>query len=152
MNLEFADELWSDGAAHEPVATERTSMTNTAPTSDAVAWQRLGRVTGVAGLAAGILILVPIVVGTRPEPAFTATAIEVLTYYRSPNTFAAPFRSFVFTVGLVTFVWFVGALTTRLRRAEGEAPWRSAIAMGSGVLFIALVLSSERGRCRVPLR
>jgi len=38
VNLEFADELWSDGAAHEPVATERTSMTNTAPTSDAVAW------------------------------------------------------------------------------------------------------------------
>jgi hypothetical protein len=53
----------SDGAAHEPVATERTSMTNTAPTSDA--GQRLGRVTGVAGLAAVVLILVPIVVGTR---------------------------------------------------------------------------------------
>jgi hypothetical protein len=35
-------------------------MTNTAPTSDAVAWQRLGRVSGVAGLAAVVLILVPI--------------------------------------------------------------------------------------------
>jgi hypothetical protein len=23
VNLEFADELWSDGAAHEPVATEK---------------------------------------------------------------------------------------------------------------------------------
>jgi hypothetical protein len=44
---------------------------------------------------------------------------------------------------LVTFVWFVGALTTLLRRAEGEAPWRSAIAMGSGVLFVALVLSGN---------
>src|SRR5215207_2175319 len=118
-------------------------MTNTAPTSDADAWQRLGRVTGVAGLAAVILILVPIVVGTRPEPPFTATATEFLIYYRSPNTVAAPFRSFVFTVGLVTFVWFVGALTTLLRRAEGEAPWRSAIAMGSGVLFVALVLSGN---------
>jgi len=30
-----------------------------------------------------------------------------------------------------------------LRRAEGEAPWRSAIAMGSGVLFVALVLSGN---------
>jgi hypothetical protein len=118
-------------------------MTNTAATFDADAWQRLGRVTGVAGLAAVILILVPIVVGTRPEPAFTATATEFLTYYRSPHTPAAPFRSFVFTVGLVTFVWFVGALTTLLRRAEGEAPWRSAIAMGSGVLFVAMVLSGN---------
>jgi hypothetical protein len=118
-------------------------MTNPARTSGAAAWQRLGRVTGVAGLAATVLIFVPVVVGTRPEPTFTATATEVLTYYRSPNTVAAEFRSFVFTVGLVTFVWFVVALTTLLRRAEGEAPWRSAIAMGSGVLFVALVLSGK---------
>jgi hypothetical protein len=118
-------------------------MTNTAPTADAVAWQRLGRVTGVAGLAAVVLIFVPIVVGTRPEPAFNAAATEFLTYYRSPHTPAAEFRSFVFTVGLVTFVWFVGALTTLLRRAEGGAPWRSAIAMGSGVLFVAWGLSGN---------
>jgi hypothetical protein len=44
---------------------------------------------------------------------------------------------------LVTFVWFAVALTTLLRRAEGEAAWRSAIAMGSGVLFVALVLSGN---------
>ena len=31
-------------------------MTKPAPTSGAVAWQRLGRVTGVAGLAAIVLI------------------------------------------------------------------------------------------------
>jgi hypothetical protein len=143
VNLGFAGELWFDGAAHEPVATEWTSMTNTAPTSDAVAWQRLGRVSGVAGLAAVVLILVPVVVGTRPEPTFDAAAIEFLTYYRSPHTPATQFRSFVLTVGLITFVWFVGALTTLLRRAEGEAPWRSAIAMGSGVVFVALVLSGN---------
>ena len=44
---------------------------------------------------------------------------------------------------MVTFVWFVVALTTLLRRVEGEAPWRSAIAMASGVLFVALVLSGN---------
>ena len=64
--------------------------------------------------------------GTRPEPAFTATATEFLTYYKSPNTPGAEFRSFVFTVGLVTFVWFVVALTTLLRRADGEAQWVAA--------------------------
>ena len=77
--------------------------------SHAAAWHRLGRITGVAGLAAVVLILVPVVVGTRPEPAFNAAAAEVLAYYRSSETVAAPFRSFVFTVGLVTFVWFVGS-------------------------------------------
>jgi len=82
-------------------------------------------------------------VGTRPEPTFDAAAAEFLTYYQSPHTPASQFRSFVLTVGLITFVWFVGAMTTLLRRAEGAAPWRSAIAMGSGVLFVALVLSGN---------
>jgi hypothetical protein len=59
--------------------------------------------------AAVVLILVPIVVGTRQEPTFDAAAIEVLTYYRSPHTPATQFRSFVLTIGLVTFVWFVVA-------------------------------------------
>jgi hypothetical protein len=117
-------------------------MTNPASTSGAVAWQRLGRVTGVAGLAAIVLIL-GVLVGMRPEPPFAAAAAEFLTHYRSPDTVAAPVRSFVFTVGLVTFVWFVTALTTLLRRAEGEAAWRSAVAMASGVLFVALVPSGN---------
>jgi hypothetical protein len=117
-------------------------MTDIAPISGAVAWQRLGRVTGVTGLAAVVLIFV-VLVGTRQEPPFTAAADEFLTHYRSPNTVASDFRSFAFTIALVTFVWFVVALSTMLRRAEGEAPWRSSIAMVSGVLFVALVLSGN---------
>ena len=44
---------------------------------------------------------------------------------------------------MITFVWFVVALTTLLRRAEGEPPWRSTIAMVSGVLLVAPVLSGS---------
>jgi hypothetical protein len=54
-------------------------MTNTAPIADAVSWQRLGRVTGMAGLAAVVLIFV-VLVSTREEPSFTATADEFLTH------------------------------------------------------------------------
>jgi hypothetical protein len=115
-------------------------MTSTTSNSVAGAWRRLGRVAGFAGLAAIILIFVPIAVGTRDEPRFNAPAAEFLTYYRSPNTPAAQIRSFVFTVGLITFAWFVVALSTQLRRAEGEVPWRSTIAMVSGVLLVAPVL------------
>ena len=118
-------------------------MTIPAPTSAAVVWRRLGRVTGIAGLAAVVLIFVPIVAGTRPEPAFQAPATEFLAYYRSPNTPGAEVRSFPLTMGLIAFVWFVVALTMLLRRAEGEAPWRSTIAMVSGVLLVALVLSGN---------
>ena len=108
-----------------------------------VAWRRLFRVTGIAGLAATVLIFAAVLAGTRTEPTFNATAAEVLAYYRSPNTPGADFRSFVLTVGLIAFVWFVVALTTLLRRAEGGLPWRSTIAMVSGVLFVAPLLSGS---------
>ena len=52
-------------------------------------------------------------------------------------------RSFVFTLALVIFACSLVALSTLLRRAEGEAPWRSSIAMACGVLFVALVLSGS---------
>ena len=133
------------------MATEWTSMTDPAPTSGAAAWRRLGRVTGVTGLAAIVQIFAA-VVGAREEPSFTATATEFLVYYRSPETVATPFRSFLFTLGLVTFVWFVVGLSVLLRRAEGEAAWRSAIALGSGVLFVALGLSGLGNEAAVALR
>src|SRR5690349_8587131 len=118
-------------------------MAVTAPDSVDGAWRRLNRVTATSGFAAVGLIFGSIVIGTREEPGFSAPASEVLTYYRSPDTPGAAFRAFVFTVGLIAFVWFVVALTTLLRRAEGPAPWRSTIAMICGVLLAALTLSGN---------
>jgi len=102
------------------------------------------------GLAATVLIFAAVLVGTPKEPTFNATATEVLAYYLSPNTPGADFRSFVLTVGLIAFVWFVVALTTLLRRAEGGLPWRSTIAMVSGVLLVAPVLSGSEVAARLP--
>src|SRR5262249_11152341 len=121
---------------------DMADMADTAPTSDAVAWQRLGRVTGAAGLAAVILIFV-VLIGSQEEPPFSAGADVFLAHYRSPSTVASEPRSFGLAIALVSFVWFVGALSTLLRRAEGVAPWRSSVAMASGVLFVALVLSGS---------
>ncbi len=117
-------------------------MSSSGSSSGAIAWQRLGRVTGVAGLVA-VVLLFAVLVGSHTEPPFNAPARAFLAHYQAPNTIAAPLRSFVFTIGLVTFVWFVVALSLLLRRAEGEAPWRSTIAMVSGVLFVALVMSGN---------
>jgi len=114
-------------------------MTETAQSPRHVAPQRLGTVTGVAGLVT-IALVFGTLIGTREEPDFTAPAAEFLRHYQSTNTIAAPLRSFIFTVGLVSFVWFAGALTTMLRRAEGEPSWRSTVAMASGVLFVAAVM------------
>jgi hypothetical protein len=117
-------------------------MTDTSSTSGAAAWQRLGRATGIAGLAAVVLIF-GVLVGSHEEPAFSAKADAFLAHYQSPNTVASDVRSFVFTIALITLVWFVVMLSILLRRAEGEAPWLSSIAMASGVIFVALVLSGS---------
>ncbi len=92
---------------------------------------------------ATVVLIFAVLIGSHGEPPFTAAADEFLAHYRSPNTVGSGFRSFAFTVALVVFVWFVVTLSILLRRAEGEAPWRSSIAMGSGVLFVALVLSGN---------
>jgi hypothetical protein len=120
---------------------EEVAATALSPTD--LARRRLFWVTGTAGVAAVVLIFGAVVVGTRSEPTFDAAASEVLTYYRSPDTPASQFRSYALTLGLIAFLWFVGALTTLLRRAEGEPPWRSTIAMLSGVLLPALALSGN---------
>jgi hypothetical protein len=60
--------------------------TAAAPEPTDVAWRRLFRATGIAGLAATVLIFAAVLVGTRTEPTFNTTATEVLAYYRSPNT------------------------------------------------------------------
>lgn len=117
-------------------------MTKTSVTPGDAAWQRLGRATGIAGLTTVVLLFV-VLVGSRTEPSFDAPAAEFLTHYQAPNTVASPFRSFVLTIALISFVWFGVALSILLRRAEGVAPWRSSIAMVSGVLFVALVLSGN---------
>jgi hypothetical protein len=62
------------------------AVEDTAPEPTDVAWRRLFRATGIAGLAATVLIFAAVLAGTRTEPTFNATATEVLADYRSPNT------------------------------------------------------------------
>lgn len=107
--------------------------------------RRLFRVTGAAGLATMVLVFVPLIALSGQEPSFNATAAETLTYAQSVNSPLAEFGWFVFTVGMVAFLWFVVGLTTLLRRAEGEPPWRSTIALASGVLLVPLVLTGNSG-------
>ena len=60
--------------------------TAAAPSPTDAARRRLFRITGIAGVAAVVLIFVAVLVGAREEPSFNATATEVLSYYQSPHT------------------------------------------------------------------
>ena len=60
-------------------------MTIAAPTSATVVWQRLGKVTGVAGLTTVVLFF-SAVLGTRDEPLSSAGApnSSPITGHRTP--------------------------------------------------------------------
>ena len=126
-------------------------MTDTSATSGAAPWQRLSRATGIAGLTAVVLIFA-VLIGSHEEPAFSAKADAFLAHYQSPNTVASDVRSFVFTVALITLVWFVVMLSILLRTRRG----RGAVAVvdrdGLGRDLRGAGPVRERGRCRPSCR
>jgi hypothetical protein len=83
--------LWPDGVARS-TWPGKDIHDQRCPTSGAAAWHRHGKVTGITGLAAAVLIFA-VLADTRREWSFTATADEYLIHYRSPNTVASDFRS-----------------------------------------------------------
>ncbi len=101
------------------------------------------RVTGLTGIATMVLLFVPALTLSGQEPTFDGSAVQILNYFRSINTGPAAFGRFVFSVGLVSLVWFVVSLCTLLRGIEGDPPWRSNIAAFSGVVLVAVVLATK---------
>ena|GEM_PF-959421 len=110
------------------------------PSPAPAAWRRLTLVTGVSGLACVVLIFVPLIAASAQEPDFRGSTEEVMAFLRSVSSPIHGFRTFVFVVGLVAFLWFAISLALLLRRVEGDPPWRSAIAAASGLLLVALIL------------
>jgi hypothetical protein len=106
-------------------------------------WATLARVTGWAGLAGIVLIFVPIIaMSSLGEPAFVATREEVAAFFRNTAESAwADAAGTVALLGLVALTWFMVGLCLQLRRAEGEPPWRSTVALVFGALFAAYLFT-----------
>jgi hypothetical protein len=103
----------------------------------------LARATGGAGLTGIVLIFVPIIAMTSlGEPAFDATREEAAAFFR--NTAESSWADAAGTVALLELValtWFMVGLCLLLRRAEGEPPWRSTLALVFGALFAAYLFT-----------
>jgi hypothetical protein len=106
-------------------------------------WASLARATGGAGLTGIVLIFTPIIaMASLGEPAFVATREEVAAFFR--NTAESSWADAAGTVallGLVALMWFMVGLCLLLRRAEGDPPWRSTMALVFGVLFAAYLVT-----------
>lgn len=101
-------------------------------------WDRLAQMTGVSGLVAiAIQFTAVIAVGSVGEPPLQATTAEAAKFFRATEAAWAQGAQAATSLGMVVFLWFVVGFALLLRRAEGDPPWRSGIALTSGVLVTA---------------
>ena len=101
-------------------------------------WSTLARTTGVAAIAAVVLLFGPIIaISTAGEPPFDATQDEAATFFRNAAVGWVHAAEATASIGMLVFLWFVVGLATLLRRVEGEPAWRSTVALVSGTLLAA---------------
>jgi hypothetical protein len=103
-------------------------------------WRRLERATGATGLLAMVLIFGSVTTIGDGEPPPLATLEQAARYFHNADgTWLQPATA-LFAVSLLVFLWFAVGLSQILRRAEPHPPWRSTVALMSGVLFVAFGL------------
>ncbi|HSO96515.1 MAG TPA: hypothetical protein VLV81_10785 [Acidimicrobiia bacterium] len=92
------------------------------------------------GLAAGIVFVVLVVVaaligGTPPKP--TDSGAKIVSYFHD-NQDALKVGAYLNGLAAVAFLWFLGSLWTRLRRAEIGGTRLSVIALIGGIASLVL--------------
>jgi hypothetical protein len=98
-------------------------------------WERLAALSGVVAVALWVIGVVLEEVSNLPgeDPN------EILSWFQDEsNTILS--GAFIFMLGSLFFLIFVGALRVRLVRAESESAFLSAIAFGAGLVMAALTL------------
>ena len=101
-------------------------------------WRNLALGTGVTGLVAIVSQFAAIIaVGSVGEPPLQASSREAAAFFRSIEAAWAQAAQAVASLGMIVFLWFVVGFALLLRRAEGDPPWRSGVALASGVLVTA---------------
>ena len=108
-------------------------------------WMRMVRSTGVVGLVTFVVLFAAIIAISPDEPPFLASPEEALAFYL--NTTAGWVQAAMAVLGLaaIGWIWFVVGLCLLLARAEGSPPWRSAVALVSGVILAAYLLLNTSG-------
>jgi hypothetical protein len=98
-------------------------------------WERLAALSGLVAVALWVIGVV--IDETSGLPGDDPN--EILSWFQDEsNTILA--GSFIFMLGSLFFLIFVGALRVRLIRAEGERAFLTAIAFGAGVVVAAMTL------------
>jgi hypothetical protein len=104
-------------------------------------WTRMIRGTGVAGLLSVVLLFAPIIaISSLGEPPFVASAEQARAFFVNGSAGWVQAAMSLASLSAIGLIWFVVGLSLLLARVEGSPPWRSAVALVSGVLVPAYLL------------
>jgi hypothetical protein len=103
-------------------------------------WEQVGAAAGIAfvvlqGVAQGLIQT------GGSEPAFSAAAPEIVDFFTTRDRRLFGLGDYFSTLSLIPFVWFLGALWARLRRSESEPAWLSLVALASGLVTAAQLVT-----------
>ncbi|MEU4605968.1 hypothetical protein AB0F43_23520 [Kribbella sp. NPDC023972] len=106
-------------------------------------WRTLSVATGIAGLAGIVLVAgsQALVQAGGGEPAFDASAEEILGFFEARNDTLYAAGSFLGLIAALALLWFFAGFWAVLRAAEGQPAWRSVVALVSGIVFVVPVMS-----------
>ncbi len=104
-------------------------------------WRQIGASGGILFVVLQLIAQGMLQAG-QAEPAFSAPAEDIVSYFASKSSLLSEASAFVMALSLIAFVWFLGALWATLREAEGDPAWLSLTAVISGVMAIATVYAS----------
>ena len=109
--------------------------------------QQLTRIGALGGIISVVLQLggqMLIQVGGQ-EPSFNAGTAEITEFFANRDAQLAPVGGFIAGLGFIPFLWFLGVLWSRLRKSEESPGWLSAVALGSGMLIVAVQMAGAAG-------
>ena len=108
-------------------------------------WTRMIRSTGVVGLVTFVVLFAALIASSPGEPTFLASPEEALAFYLNSTAGWVQAAMAVMGLAAIGWIWFVVGLCLLLARAEGSPPWRSGVALVSGVILAALLLLNTSG-------
>lgn len=96
---------------------------------------RLERIAAAAGLVGALMAIVYVLMPPHdPGYPYTPQVIHDLAAHRHADLL----KNLLGTLAFFFFLIFLGSLYSTLRRAEGGTGWISALALGGGLIFVAV--------------
>jgi len=104
-------------------------------------WKKIGALGGIAFVVLQLTAQGLIQIGGA-EPAFNATAQEILDFFTARNKPLFVIGGYLSTLSIIAFLWFLGSLWGTLKHGEGDPAWMSLVAVASGLFVMAPIATS----------